>query len=50
MKRRANGCAFLAVDGAMTKKHERQKKGICLDCHVLQKARDFVYNAPPVGA
>ena len=42
----ANDWEFLAVDGAMTKIQERQKKGSCLDCHASQKARDFVYPAP----
>ena len=39
----ANDWEFLAVDGAMTKIQERQKKGSCLDCHASQKAFDFVY-------
>jgi hypothetical protein len=43
----ANDWEFLAVDGAMTKIQERQKKGSCLKCHASQKARDFVYPAPP---
>ena len=42
----ANDWEFLAVDGALTKIQERQKKGSCLDCHASQKARDFVYPAP----
>jgi hypothetical protein len=43
----ANDWEFLAVDGALTKIQERQKKGSCLNCHVSQKARDFVYPATP---
>ena len=43
----ANDWEFLAVDGAMTKILERQKKGSCLDCHASQKQRDFVYPPPP---
>lgn len=39
----ANDWEFLVVDGAMTKIRMRQKKGSCLNCHVSQKARDFVY-------
>jgi hypothetical protein len=39
----ANDWEFLAVDGAMTKIQERQKKGSCLNCHSSQKERDFVY-------
>lgn len=42
----ANDWEFLAVDGAMTKILERQKKGSCLECHASQRARDFVYPAP----
>lgn len=42
----ANDWEFLAVDGAMTKIRERQKKGSCLDCHASQQARDFVYPTP----
>ena len=42
----ANDWEFLAVDGAMVKIQERQKKGSCLDCHASQKDRDFVYPAP----
>ncbi len=43
---RANDWEFLAVDGAMTKILERQKKGSCLECHTSQRQRDFVYPAP----
>ena len=39
----ANDWEFLAIDGAMTKIEQRQKKGGCLDCHASQKDRDFVY-------
>ncbi len=46
--RAANDWEFLLVDGAATKVLERQKKGSCLDCHVSQKQRDFVYPAPEV--
>jgi hypothetical protein len=42
----ANDWEFLAIDGAMTKIQERQKKGSCLECHASQKTRDFVYPAP----
>ena len=42
---KANDWEFLAVDGAMTKILERQKKGSCLDCHASEKARDVVYPA-----
>ena len=44
---KANDWEFLVVDGAMNKIIERQKKGSCLDCHVSQRQRDFVYPAPP---
>jgi hypothetical protein len=37
---------FLLVDGTASKVLDRQKKGSCLDCHVSQRERDFVY---PVG-
>lgn len=43
---RANDWEFLAVDGAMTKILERQKKGSCLECHESQRPRDFVYPTP----
>ena len=43
----ANDWEFLAVDGAMTKIEQREKKGSCLGCHASQKARDFVYREPP---
>jgi hypothetical protein len=43
---KANDWEFLAVDGAMTKILERQKKGSCLDCHASQEQRDFVYPHP----
>jgi hypothetical protein len=39
----ANDWEFLVIDGAMTKVRMRQKKGACLNCHVSQKARDYVY-------
>lgn len=42
----ANDWEFLLVDGAMTKIHERQKKGSCLGCHKSQRTRDFVHPAP----
>lgn len=45
---KANDWEFLAVDGAMTKIFERQKKGSCLNCHASQAQRDFVY-PPPVN-
>ena len=44
----ANDWEFLAIDGAMTKIQERQKKGSCRDCHASQESRDFVY-PPPVN-
>lgn len=34
---------FLLVDGEASKVIERQKKGSCLECHVTQRERDFVY-------
>jgi len=37
---------FLLVDGEVSKVIERQKKGSCLDCHVSQRERDFVYPLP----
>jgi hypothetical protein len=37
---------FLLVDGSASKVLERQKKGSCLDCHVSQRERDFVYPLP----
>jgi hypothetical protein len=43
---KANDWEFLAVDGAMTKILERQKKGSCLECHESQRLRDFVYPTP----
>jgi hypothetical protein len=43
----ANDWEFLAIDGAMTKVEARQKKGACLNCHISQKTRDFVYREPP---
>lgn len=43
---KANDWEFLAIDGAMNKILERQKKGSCLDCHSSQEHRDFVYPAP----
>ena len=43
---KANDWEFLAVDGAMTKVFERQKKGSCLNCHASQAHRDFVYPPP----
>jgi hypothetical protein len=46
--RAANDWEFLLVDGAASKIFERQKKGSCLDCHVSQKQRDFVYPTPAV--
>jgi nitrate reductase cytochrome c-type subunit len=45
--RSANDWEFLAIDGAMTQIEVSQKKGSCLECHVSQKARDFVYREPP---
>lgn len=42
----ANDWEFLVVDGAGTKISARQKSGSCLECHVSQKARDFVYAQP----
>ena len=43
---KANDWEFLAIDGAIKKILERQKKGSCLDCHSSQEHRDFVYPAP----
>jgi len=43
----ANDWEFLAVEGDGSKVIERQKKGSCLDCHVSQRERDFVYPQPP---
>jgi hypothetical protein len=40
---RAGDWEFLLVDGSASKVIERQKKGSCLDCHVSQRERDFVY-------
>jgi hypothetical protein len=34
---------FLAVNGALTKIQERQKRGSCADCHASQLATDFVF-------
>lgn len=42
----ANDWEFLAVNGAMNKILERQKKGACVDCHASQQQRDFVYLLP----
>lgn len=44
--RKANNWEFLAIDGALNKVLERQKKGSCLDCHASQAQRDFVYAVP----
>lgn len=43
---KAGDWEFVLVDGSASKVLERQKKGSCLDCHVSQRERDFVY---PVG-
>ena len=43
----ANDWEFLTVDGNMTKIEQRQRKGSCLECHVSQRDRDFVYREPP---
>lgn len=37
---------YLLVDGALKKIRERQKKGVCLDCHQSQRSRDFVFSVP----
>ena len=42
----ANDWEFLVTDGKLSKIGERQKKGSCLNCHVSQRDRDFVYPAP----
>ena len=37
---------FLLVEGDASRIIERQKKGSCLDCHVSQREKDFVYRLP----
>lgn len=37
---------YLVVDGALKKIRERQKQGVCLDCHESQRSRDFVFSVP----
>lgn len=40
---------FLDIEPKLTRINGRQKKGSCLDCHVSQRERDFVFpaQAPP---